>query len=240
MSKLTREASDRAKRFLGRLKRDDQVSSFLQLLNAQGEAFIFGGAVRDVVFGSPAKVCDLDIVVAGSFDIAEIESRFGTARRTKLGGFRTHIGPFEVDFWDLNKSATLQSYARSEVNLLHLLKNVCFSTDAIAMSTSRFRLIEGSPFVEAYEHRMLEFVRPPLTFDPKVLARIARLVTKHRLQMSVAVASYFVHGLEMFGSSKILDVELGWGEFSFLNGIQIENVRAELEMAIEKAFATAK
>lgn len=236
MTQLPRRAREKATRFLGKLQKDDDIARLFRLLNQSGEAFLFGGAVRDVILGVPSQVVDLDIVVAGSIDPNLIEGSFGGLSRTKLGGYRLKLKRYEVDFWELEKSKTLHSYPRIEITIGRLLKNVCFSTDAVAVGTLRKKVLADYAFAKACEDRVLDFVVDPGQIEPKVVARIARLVTKHNLEMSARVASYFVRGVEGFGNDGILGAEESWGEFRVLNPIRLESLRVDLQRAIEKAF----
>lgn len=237
MRSLPAKERDRLRRFVAYLKKNDELSAFLNEQNRGGEAFLFGGAPRDVLFSTPSKVNDLDIFVSGFLQIGpELEG----AKRTKFGGLRARIGPFDVDIWSLEDSAAFRRTSASIINVRELLKTVCFSTDAIAVSTANRGSIVALPiFLESLERRRLDFVREPQTLEPVYCTRIARLVLKLGLLPTPWVASYFIRGIEEFGVEEVLNAERRWGDRQILNPISIEEVRAMIANEISKVVGVA-
>ena len=237
MRKLSTAERDRLRRFVARLKTSDDLASFLQAQNRVGEAFLFGGAPRDVVFSGAAIVNDLDIFVSGPLEVArELEG----AKRTRFGGLRTRIGSFDVDVWRLEDSAAFRKSLVPLVGVKELLKTVCFSTDAIAVSTAeRGSTVVLPVFLESLERKRIDFVREPERLEAVYCARIARLVLKLGLLPTPWVASYFIQGIEKFGVEGVLLSEQRWGDKMILNPIAIEEVRALIDNEIRKVVSVS-
>lgn len=232
MRKLTANERERLRRFVARIKKNDDLSNFIRAQNRSGEAFLFGGAPRDVIFSGAANVNDLDIFVSGELQItSELES----ARRTKFGGWRTRVGAYDVDVWRLEDSAAFRKSVVPDISVKELLRTVCFSTDAIAISMAeRGRIVVLPIFLESLDRKRLDFVREPERLEAVYCARIARLVLKLGLLPTPWVASYFIKGLDELGASEILRSEHRWGDRMMLNSISLEEVRAQIEREISK------
>lgn len=227
---------DRLRRYVRRLRKDDELASFLRVLRKNGEPFIFGGAARDVAFGAGRLVHDLDIFVSGRIDAEEISQEASNLRKTNFGGLRMNVGRYEVDAWELQKSYAFRLDAPSYISIQNLLRTVCFSTDGIAVSLDSGRVLASRQFCESLEAGRLDFVVPPFQFEPVVATRIARLVLKLDLEMTPSVAGYFVRCVEDFGVSNLIESEARWGDHRMLNEIAVEQVRTEIRMAISRAF----
>jgi hypothetical protein len=231
---------DKLRRYVRLLGEQPGLAPLVREINAVGEAYIFGGAARDVVFAGKKLVNDLDIVVSGKID-PEMLSKFSEqVRRTNFGGYRIHTGEYEVDLWEIQNSYAFRFDSPSIISVHKLLDTVCFSTDAIAVSLESGRVFKSKAFDESLRSRRLDFVVPPSKFEPVVAARIARLVLKLKLEMTPSVASYFVPCVEKFGISAVIDSESRWKDRRMLNEIRMEQVRTELRLAISKAFEMAR
>lgn len=217
---------ERLRRFVRRLKKIDAISGFIDAQNIRGEAFLFGGAPRDVVFSTAADVNDLDVFVSGDLAmVRELED----AKQTRFGGWRTRIGPYEVDVWRLEDSAAFRRSLVPIIGVEELLKTVCFSTDAIAVSTAEKGSIVVLPvFLESLEKRRIDFICEPAKLEPVYCARIARLILKLGVLPTPWVASYFIRGIDEFGVTEVLRSEERWGRRMMLNPIAIEEVRAQI------------
>lgn len=232
MNQLPVLEKNRLRRFVRALKKEDRLARFLASQNSQGEAFLFGGAPRDVVFAGAAEVNDLDMFVSGPIgDSPELND----ARQTRFGGMRAQVGRHEVDIWRLQDSAAFRKSLVPIIGVEELLKTVCFSTDAIAISTAdRGSVVTLPIFLESFERKRLDFICPPDGLEPVYCARIARLVLKLNLAPTPWVATYFCKGVDLFGVESILRSEERWGERMILNPISIEEVRARINDEISK------
>lgn len=228
MSQVTIQASERLRRFIRALKKRDELSGFFNALNYGGEAFLFGGAPRDVAFGMGSKVHDLDIFVSGPIDLDEIGRFSSFARRTNFGGLRLFVGSFEVDAWELDKSYAFRARGSSFISSRNLLHSVCFSTDGVAVSLKSGRVTFTSSFRKSLEDRLLNFVVKPIDLEPVVGARIARLALKLDLGLSFPVATYFRECLEVYGRDGLVDAELRWGDHRILNHLLIAQLEARI------------
>lgn len=219
---------ERLRRYSAGLRKRDELGSFIDVLNDQGEAYLFGGAARDVAFGVPKTVHDLDIFVSGNIDIERI-ARFSVVRRNKFGGFRLYISKMDVDAWELQKSYPFVNRISPYVSVFNLLRSVCFSTDGIAVSLMSGKTSRTEEFNESLKLRRLDFVTAPVLRDVTVAARIARLVLKLDLFPSRQVANYFLSCLSEYGADAILNAEGRWGNHVILNSILLEQVRSEFD-----------
>jgi len=236
MNRLPVQVAERLRRFVRKLKKDDDLESFIGILNATGEAYLFGGAPRDVAFGAGRLVNDLDIFVSGPVDIEQIRSVGTFVKRTNFGGFRLVIGKYEVDVWELDKSYAFRFDASSYISTRNLLNSVCFSTDGIALSLKSGRSTVTSAFLASLRDRRLDFVVPPPSLEPVVAARIARLALKLELGLTPAVASYFVECVDEIGVPSLIDAEARWGRHRMLNEMSMEQVKLEIKQAIFHAY----
>lgn len=230
----------RLRAYVRALNNDEALSPFINSLNRVGEAYLFGGAPRDVSFVGRRLVNDLDIFVSGPIDYEEVSRVSKIVKKTNFGGLRLLVGPYDVDVWELSKSHAFKYDAASYVSVTNLLKSVCFSTDGIAVSLESGSVIKTTAFTKSLEHQRLDFVVPPSKIEPVVGARIARLVLKLHLELTPSVASYFVRCAEEFGVSSLIDAESRWGHRRILNEFSVEQVKNEIEVAIKKAFRIIK
>lgn len=224
------------RRYVLSLKKHDELSTFIQFLNRSGEAYIFGGAPRDVAFVGRRIVNDLDIIVSGDLDSKAVEQFSEVARRTNFGGLRVSIGRFDVDIWELRKSYAFRFDSSDFISVRNLLGTVCFSTDGIAVSLKSGRTIKSSAFEKALQLKLLDFIVPPPELKAVVAARIARLMLKLDLELTPAVASYFIQSYEEFGAPALIEAEARWGERRILNEVSVELIKVEIWNAVKRAY----
>ncbi|MET4729604.1 hypothetical protein ABIE09_003418 [Lysobacter enzymogenes] len=236
MSAQVAQFPERLRRFVRKLKKIDDISSLIEIWNASGEAYLFGGAPRDVAFGLARRIHDLDIFVSGPLQTDLLMHHVDAIRRTKFGGYRFSVGRFDVDVWELDKSYAFRFGNSSHISVNRLLESVCFSSDGIAVSLKSGRSLYTKNFVDTLEYRRLDFIVPPESVEPVVGARIARLALKLDLALTPAVASYFVKCVEDFGVIELINAEARWGEHRMLNELSMEQVKSEIREAIDQAF----
>ena len=211
------------------------MSEFLRVTSRRGEPFLFGGAARDVFFRGRQEVNDLDIFVSGALSEEDFSS-LGPVRRNRFGGYKLIAGGYDIDIWELERSLAFKWSATSFISVSNLLRTVCFTTDAIAISFNGYRLIKSKDFDWSCDTRTLGFVAPPMEFNALVATRIARISLKLGLDLSPAVANYFENCVERFGSHAIVDAESRWGSKRFLTEIAVEEVRAKILFSMDRAF----
>lgn len=236
MSSLPIQIVERLRRYVRKLRRSEGVDSLLRIWNQSGEAYLFGGAPRDLSFGAIKSLNDLDIVVSGPICLDQLEEIATYLKRTRFGGHRLMVGRYEVDAWELDKSYAFQSGPSASINIRSLLNTVCFSTDAIAVSLKSGRVFSSSSFLASYNARRLDFVVRPTMLEPVVGARIARLALKLDLELTPAVAQYFVECVEAFGVPGLIQAEARWGPRRMLNEIAMEHIRFDIREAVAKAL----
>jgi hypothetical protein len=236
MSSLPPYVGDRLRRFVRKLKKIDLLSHVFGQWNGSGEAYLFGGAPRDVAFGAAKSVNDLDIFVSGPISIESLDPRVTLVKRTNFGGYRLLMANYEVDVWELDKSYAFRFDASSYISAMNLLHSVCFSTDGVAISLKTGRVLTTSPFIDSLEDRRLDFVVPPLRLESVVAARIARLALKLDLELTPSVASYFIQAVDDFGVAGLIEAEARWGGRRILNEIAMEQIRLDIQEAISRAY----
>ena len=217
--------ADQLRRYVAGLRKRDVLSGFLDVLNDSGEAYLFGGAPRDVVFGARKYVHDLDIFVSGIIDVDRVAQFSSFVRYNNFGGLRLYVAKIEVDAWELQKSYPFVRKLSPHVSAMNLLNSVCFSTDGVAVSLKTGRSLRTEAFEKSLRCKLLDFMRPPQDVNPLIAARVARLVLKLDLLPSRQVAEYFLSCLNEVGARQILHSELRWGEHRLLTEILLEQMR---------------
>lgn len=228
MSAASVQLAERLQRFVRGLKKRDELNGFFKVLNESGEAFLFGGAPRDVAFGAIDKVNDLDIFVSGHIDLDAINQFSSFVRYTNFGGLRLFVGKFEVDAWELDKSYAFRANADKFIGARSLLNSVCFSTDGIAVSLKTGRVTSTPAFKASLDHHCLDFVVPPAKIEAVIGARIARLALKLDLELTTEVAYYFSHCLDKYHANGLIDAEARWGHRRVLNEIVLEQIKTHI------------
>lgn len=201
---------DRLRTIVRLLKMDDAISALLHSCNSIGEAFLFGGLVRDALFGFQGVWGDVDIFVSGPLDEEFASSISRVSRRTNFGGMRLVVGRYEVDIWELAKSRAFRFERGARKDIKGLLSTVCFSADAVAVSLVDGRIISDPSFNVTASTRVFDFVVQPSAVEILQVVRIARLCVKNNLIPNMPVARYFTLGVEQFGVSKIVSAEEKW------------------------------
>jgi hypothetical protein len=233
MTEWTPNFAESLRRYIRALRKRDGLGPFFDVLNESGEAYLFGGAPRDVAFGARKDVHDLDIFVSGVIDLERV-ARFSAVRKNRFGGLRLYVARMDVDAWELQKSYTFIYGMSPHVSILNLLRSVCFSTDGIAVSLKSGRLINTIEFSNSVSLRNLDFVVRPRKLDSVVAARIARLSLKLDLLPSRSVARYFLDCLAETGVEKLISIESRWGRHRILNDILVEQIRSKFSEPIHE------
>lgn len=228
--------NEKLRRYVRKLKKFDSLGSLISHLNASGEAYIFGGAPRDVSFVSPRVVSDLDIVFSGQLDMDDLRVYGSGISRTKLGGYRFRCGNYDVDLWELSRSAAFEHSESPNISLPRLLETVVFSTDGICVSLKNGKTFTSRAFKRTFETRRLYFVREPSVMEPKWAVRIGRLALSLNLDLSPAVASYFIQVLEEFGAQKLIDAESSWDGRRLLNEFSLQEIRRNVMASVDDAM----
>src|SRR5580765_5050606 len=86
------------------------ISALKRISQHKMSAFIFGGALRDLmVQGSKAEPRDIDIVVDCS-SLDRLENLFGDylIRKTRFGGLHLNVRGWAVDIWPLSETWALR------------------------------------------------------------------------------------------------------------------------------------
>ncbi|UOV02812.1 hypothetical protein [Pseudoxanthomonas mexicana] len=192
------------------LKKDDAVNELLNSCNRVGEAYLFGGLVRDALLGSAGVFGDVDIFVSGPLDADFVESISRVHRRTNFGGMRLVVGRYDVDIWELSKSHAFRFERGSQRNIGGLLSTVCFSTDAVAVSLVSGKILADRRFNETMKSRIFGFVSKPNLLEVLQVVRVARIFVKNGVRPGLDVSKYFVDGVNEFGVDQLISAEKKW------------------------------
>lgn len=216
------------------LQKDDAVSLLIKSCNQIGEAFLFGGLVRDSMFGSSGAFGDLDIFVSGPLDVDFATMISQASRRTNFGGIRLVVGKFDVDIWELPKSYAFRMESGRSISIPSLLDTVCFSTDAVAVSLMDSRIISSSKFRRTLRTRRFEFVKMPLAVEMLQVVRIARLIVKNRVLPNTDVARYFLEGVKEYGRETLVKADADkWKSRKILDQLLVDQACHVCEFVLE-------
>lgn len=210
LARVDAQGLERLRSVVRLLKKDDSVNALLDSCNSVGEAYLFGGQVRDALLGSTGAFGDVDIFVSGPLnpEFAERVSRIH--RRTNFGGMRLVVGRYDLDIWELAKSHAFRFERCPEKNVKGLLSTVCFSTDAVAVSLLSGRVLADRSFNKTASSRVFEFVSKPSSLEILQVVRIARLCVKNAVSPDAEVCQYFVDGVRSFGVDGLVSAEQKW------------------------------
>lgn len=210
LARVDAQGLERLRAIVRLLKKDDSVNALLESCNSVGEAYLFGGQVRDALLGAIGAFGDVDIFVSGPLDPEFAERVSRIHRRTNFGGMRLVIGRYDVDIWELTKSHAFRYERGPEKSVRGLLSTVCFSTDAVAVSLLSGRVLADSSFNRTAKSRVFEFVSKPSSLEILQVVRIARLCVKNGVRPDAEVCQYFVDGLRSFGVDGLVVAEQKW------------------------------
>lgn len=210
LARVDVQSLERLRSVIRLLKKDDAINALLQSCNSIGEAYLFGGLVRDALLGSSGAFGDVDIFVSGPLDAEFAERISRVHRRTNFGGMRLVVGKYDVDIWELEKSRAFRFERGAEKSVKGLLSTVCFSTDAVAVSLRSGAVLADSSFNRTVRTRMFEFVTHPRALEVLQVVRIVRICIKNGVIPNLEVCQYFVDGVELFGAAGIIAAEQKW------------------------------
>lgn len=218
LAKVDLQSLERLRAVVRLLKKDDSVSALLESCNRIGEAYLFGGVVRDALLGSSGVFGDVDIFVSGPVDAESIERISRVSRRTNFGGMRLVVGRYDVDIWELSKSLAFRFERGAEKSVRGLLSTVCFSTDAVAVSLVSGNVLADSRFNKTVNSRVFGFVSKPFALEKLQVVRIARICVKNGVKPDREVCKYFVDGVDFFGVDELVKAEQKWKGRRLLDG----------------------
>lgn len=201
---------DRVRKLIRLIRKDDAIAALVDNCNQVGEAYLFGGVLRDAIFGGNEIFGDIDIFVSGPLNEEFAVSLSRSSRRTNFGGLRLVVGKFDVDIWELPASQAFRIERGQSISVRRLLDSVCFSTDSIAVSLVNGKIIATKHFWNSLNSRRLAFVARPFSVEKLQVVRIARLAVKLGLEADCQIREYFLAGVEKYGLEEIVNAESKW------------------------------
>lgn len=162
--KLECELRDRVNSFLTRRtkQRKTLIDAIEALKGCQFPAFVFGGALRDLIL-RPRRTLprDVDIVIE-QLRRPVFESLFGPhiRRKTRFGGYHLNIHGWKFDLWPLAETWAFREKLIGEINFENLTKTTFLNIEAIVVRLDsqqfRAREIYSNGFFEAVLEKKLE------------------------------------------------------------------------------------
>ena len=200
----------RVTRFLSRERsRDSRLHELLEVLGAEGEAYLFGGVLRDIaLFGVDAFMSDLDVVFVGPDEqLMELE-RLG-ATKNRFGGFRIATDWWLVDLWEARQTWAFRSGVREYNGIESLLDTTITNWESVLYGLGGGRLVCREAYFEDLRRRYLDVVCEE---NPNALGMYVRLlkayICKEASLLSVKAAETLAHGLEVYSLSDVNSYEL--------------------------------
>ncbi|MBL4749103.1 MAG: hypothetical protein JKX71_00725 [Amylibacter sp.] len=152
-------AKKRLRRFFeGTAEERRHVLSFVEDITNVGNAYIFGGAVRDIsLFGGSNFKGDVDIVLT-TFEDHELERLIETydAEKNKFGGYRLQIGRWKFDIWEASKTWAFKTGKVKQETHLSLLETTFFNWDAILFDVQTGSLFHNKDYFTHLANKYLE------------------------------------------------------------------------------------
>ncbi|MGD0591426.1 MAG: hypothetical protein ABSA44_11615 [Bacteroidota bacterium] len=155
------------------------------------DLFVFGGAIRDIVFFKTNQVRDLDIVVSGisNENLSTIFNR-SIIRRTRFGGVNCLLRDVFLDIWSLEETwAIRKKYFTAEPK--NLPYSVFLSTDGIIFDIKNKLFIE-SAFFKSFEKKEIDIVFEKNPFPALSILRAFVQKKKYNLSLSEKLCQYII------------------------------------------------
>lgn len=205
------------------------ISALGRIRDRKMTAFVFGGALRDLmVQGSNAEPRDIDVVVDCS-SIEELERLFSDylVRRTRFGGLHLNVRGWAVDIWPLAQTWALREGLVTDRDFHALCKTTFLNVEAVTAEILPKRRantrLYSHGFFEAVGSRTLDINLEENPFPE--LCAVRSLVTASSLQFSLSkrLAKYVLHYLQRTSFEELILIQLSHYGFVRCN---LENLRS--------------
>jgi hypothetical protein len=164
----------------------------LDYLLSRSDLFVFGGAIRDIVFFDNDQVRDLDIVVVGlsNDNLANIFDRT-IVRRTRFGGVNCLLKDVFLDIWSLEETWAMRK-KHFDAKASNLPYSVFLSTDGIIFNIKNRQIIE-SAFIKSIEKKEIDIVFEPNPFPALSVLRAIVHKRKYNFSLSERLCEYIMN-----------------------------------------------
>jgi len=183
---------------------------FINLLLSSGDAYIFGGVIRDFFLEKSGTVehRDIDIVVKKFGSDLERYIKERMVRKTRFGGYKFWLGEKEIDIWELKKTWAIHHKPKFELMLDELLPATSFfNITAIVFLMAENKFLYNKKFEQGIKSRVLDIVYEPNPFPELCIVKTIEYVQKYGLRVSKGLRKYI---LRHFGrtNKKLISIQL--------------------------------
>lgn len=195
---------------------------FINLLLSSGDAYIFGGVIRDFFLeeSDTLEHRDIDIVVKQFDSKLDHYIKEVMVRKTRFGGYKLWVGEREIDIWELKKTWAIHHKPKFELMLDELLPATSFfNITAIVFSIAENEFIYKKKFEQGIKSRVLDIVYEPNPFPELCIVKTIEYVQRYGLRVSKGLRKYI---LRHFGrtNKKLISIQLShYGVVKYNEGI---------------------
>jgi hypothetical protein len=190
------------------------ISALKRIRQQKMSAFVFGGALRDLmVQGAKAEPRDIDVVVDCS-SLDQLENLFSDylVRKTRFGGLHLNVRGWAVDIWPLAETWALREALVKDRDFHALCRTTFLNVEAITIEISPkrhlARQLYSYGFFEGIQSSTLDINLEENPFPE--LCAIRALVTASSLQFGISkrLAKYILHYLQRTTFEEFISIQL--------------------------------
>lgn len=188
---------------------DDSLNVFLNFICAEGELYLFGGAIRDVALNGIGNFSsDLDFVFNGNNSkLKKLLSSYDI-KENKYGGYRIKISKFDVDIWALENTWAFQKKLVPFDSVHSLLQTTITNWDSCLFSWNKKSLIISNDYLIHLKTGYLDVVLRENPNQIGMLVRVLRcFALKEANKFSCNLIDLVFENLQEYSDSEILDYE---------------------------------
>lgn len=207
-----------------------QVQSITVQLQAIGQVYLFGGAIRDIALeGMRNFYADLDFVIDAKPDLldklmAELALKY-TVHKNKFGGYRLLCDKWWLDIWALSNTWAFKQKHVQLDNIESLLKTTILNWDAALYSLNSQQVLTSGSF---FTHLTQGYVDINLATNPNPLGAYVRvlrtLCSKKVTSFSVDLARYLLNTNTEFSIETALSYETSHFKTAYLSQFNLSQI----------------
>ncbi|MCU1254023.1 MAG: hypothetical protein JWM83_322 [Candidatus Angelobacter sp.] len=190
------------------------ISALRRIREHNMSAFVFGGALRDLMVNGPsAEPRDVDVVV----DCSSIDDLVGlfsdyVVRKTRFGGLHLNVRGWAVDIWPLSQTWALRESLVDARDFHALPKTTFLNVEAVTAEISPShggkRQLYEHGFFEAVQSRTLDINLEENPFPELCTVRSLITASSLRFNLSKRLARYILHYLHRTPFEELIAVQL--------------------------------
>lgn len=186
-----------------------ELHSFVEALKLYGDAYVFGGFIRDVALGGGKSFkSDIDIV----FDCHD-DSGFKAflseydLLTNKFGGHRLNMGRWPVDIWKYEDTWAFKEGLVKPTSPHSLLQTTYFNWDSALYDLQNYKLLSSRSYCEELRERKLDVVLSDNPNSNGAFIRSLRFLAKARAKTGYKLSNEILEGIHSWCSGDILQYE---------------------------------